>query len=110
MDSSTRRVGADTLSKDVAKNGTPIDYFLQFKDAYRKIEETQWDGWNHLYVCTAENGRAYCDAIPDPWYNNTSIDAHKHTKLAGKNGSSKIWEFTIFHTPVQNLTEEGYHG
>jgi hypothetical protein len=33
---------ADILAKDGARNGTPIDYSLQLKDAYRILEETQW--------------------------------------------------------------------
>jgi hypothetical protein len=34
------------LAKEVARNGTPIDYSLKLKDAYIILEETQWDEWN----------------------------------------------------------------
>jgi ribonuclease HI len=34
---------ADILAKDGARNGTPIDYSLQLKEAYRILDETQRD-------------------------------------------------------------------
>jgi hypothetical protein len=43
MDSSTRRRNkkTDILAKDGSRNGTPIDYSLQLKDAYRILKQTQ---------------------------------------------------------------------
>jgi ribonuclease HI len=38
---------AAILAKDGARNGTPIDYSLQLKDAYRMLEQTQREYWNN---------------------------------------------------------------
>jgi uncharacterized protein YtpQ (UPF0354 family) len=56
---------ADILAKDGATNGTPIDYSLQLKDAYRILEETQREEWNNWYVLkAAEKGRAFFEVTP----------------------------------------------
>jgi hypothetical protein len=38
---------ADILAKDGARNGTPIDYSQQLKDAYRILKQTQREEWNN---------------------------------------------------------------
>jgi hypothetical protein len=48
------------LAKDGARNGTPVDYSLLLKDAYRILEQTQREKWLNWYVLKeAEKGRAY---------------------------------------------------
>jgi hypothetical protein len=56
---------ADILAKDGARNGTPIYYSLQLKDAYRILEETQREEWKNWYVLKMEKGRAYFEVAPN---------------------------------------------
>jgi hypothetical protein len=65
---------ADILTKDGARNGTPIDYSLQLKDGYRIQEQTQREEWNNWYVVkAAENGAE----------NRTrTVQKHKTIKMA----------------------------
>jgi hypothetical protein len=82
---------ADILAKDGTRNGTPIDYSLKIKDAYRILEQTQREEWNNWYVLAPK-------IELKPWYRNTKLssvdkrtnnhNAHIHNKLAGRNGGS----------------------
>jgi hypothetical protein len=97
---------ADILAKDGARNGTPIDYSLQLKDAYRILKQTQREEWNNWYVLkAAAKRRVYFELAPkvepEPWYRNTKLssvdtrhgkqknhNANIHTKLAVKKRGS----------------------
>jgi hypothetical protein len=87
------------LAKDGARNGTPIEYSVQLKDAYRILEETQWQEWDNWYVLKIREGLLRGGA-ENQTGNETqehktikcrhthgkqiSHNAHIHTKLAGK--------------------------
>jgi hypothetical protein len=86
---------ADILAKDGARNGTPIDYSLQLKDAYRILVRAEGGREGEgLFQAGAENRTGTvvqkhetikCRHTHGKQNNH---NAHIHTKLAGKNGGA----------------------
>jgi hypothetical protein len=118
---------ADILAKDGAKNGTPLDYSLQRKDAYRILKQTQREEWNNWYVLNAtEKKKANFELAPkiepELWYRNTKLSSDDTRTVnriittytytpnwLAKMGvaswgcaisAKKKWEYNTFYTPA----------